>query len=135
MDKVSLDKLLETSAEQLEDYCADIESEMSEENEEGLSSLITTLTLTKTSLTSELKGHRALRISGESIQAIRRAIDKLSKDPKTEEKVNMVQVALFGTAQPFWNVLKDIQHLLMTVESLKDTRGKKTSRIEDMEET
>jgi len=101
--------------------------------QEQLSSLLTILTGTKVALQKELGGKRAVRVSEQTIRAINKAIAVLMEGASTDSRINAVQIMLFGTNVPLWNVLKDIQQLLYTVKSLQRARGQSVAKIEGMD--
>lgn len=141
----SLDDLLKKSAHAIKSY----QSEMAKcsigeefaiddekrviDQESSLSNLIATLMTTKIGLKKELFSGKAVYINEETVQTIDSAINKLMHDASIEAKVNAIQMMLLRTNTPLWSVLKDVQQLLQTVETLKVTRGKRVSHIEDME--
>lgn len=138
-----LDNLLSRSAQEIQRVAethanAPLDREAEREvghQQEALSKLLTTLTGTKVALQKELTGTRAVQVDEQSIQNINKAIALLRKSESTDSRINAIQMMLFGTNVPLWNVLKDIQQLLYTLKTLKKSRGEGVAAIEGMDES
>jgi len=100
--------------------------------EEVLRDLFETLTNTTVELERGVSQERVELIEMNKLVAVEEAITQLMTEPTTENKINAMQFAIFGVNIPLLQMLRTTQNLLHTVEGLKETRGKKASKIEDM---
>lgn len=131
----SLEDVLNRSARAISSYQEDItqlgeDSPVEVSPEETLTELMSLLVNAKVKINNELKGKHVVQVSDETVRSIDRAIDLLLDDPSTENKVNAMQLLLFGTQAPFWKVLRDVQNLLRVIKQLNQSRGKKVERPE-----
>lgn len=128
-----IDKSLNNSLEALNAYQQLIKSHVKETTPQTkqklLTGLMNNLIDTQTELSKEITNNRVVRINTNLLKAVEQAIGKLIVDEPTEDKVNAVHFVLYGTNVPFWNVLREIQNLLFTIEGLKEGRGKRVSKV------
>lgn len=131
----TLEEVLSRSARALESYQEamtplGVDSPVQVSPEVSLTELISILTNVKVRISDQLKEkHHIIQVGDKTIAAIDQAIDLMLNDPTTEDKVNALQLALFGTNVPFWKVLRDIQNLLRVTKELKES-GKKVQRTQ-----
>lgn len=131
----SLEDVLNRSARAIVSYQEEItqlgdDSPVQVNQEVSLAELMSILVNAKVKINSELKEKSVAQVSEKTMRSIDQAIVLLLDDPSTEDKVNAMQLLLFGTNTPFWKVLRDVQNLLRVVKQLNDSRGKKVERPE-----
>lgn len=131
----SLEDVLNRSARAIASYQEDItqlgeDSPVQVSPEETLTELMSLLVNAKVKINHELKEKHVVQVSEETVRSIDQAIVLLLDDPSTENKVNAMQLLLFGTHAPFWKVLRDVQNLLRVIKQLNASRGKKVERPE-----
>jgi hypothetical protein len=138
IERMNINQLLDDSVLAIKEYQTQLEgvfksSVESDDLGDSLGELMTVLTGTSIGLKSVLKKGRASRVDFVKLKAAENAIAKLIREPTTENKINTIQFAIFGINLSLINVLREMQNLLQTVESLRNTRGKRVSHIENME--
>jgi hypothetical protein len=90
--------------------------------------LMSSLMDTKNQLTNEKATQIISPVSPKVISAMEAAILVAMQSP-IEAKVSQVYVSIFGFNSPLWQVLKEVQALLQTMEFLKAPRGKKVAKV------
>ena len=95
----------------------------------GLLRLMETLVDTKTQLSNEIAANRIRFIDPQILNAMEIAIETVIANP-LDSRVNQIYFSIFGYNSPLWQLLKEMQKLLQTVEVLKDSRGKKVAKVE-----
>lgn len=91
--------------------------------------LMETLVDTKTQLSSEIASNRISLVDPRVLSEMEVAIEMAIADP-LDAKVNQIYFSIFGYNSPLWNLLREMQKLLRTVNILKDPRGKRVAKVE-----
>lgn len=91
--------------------------------------LMETLVDTKNELTHEIDSERFVYIDPTIINEMEIAIEMAISTP-LDAKVNQIYYSIFGYNSTLWQILKDVQKLLKTVEILKDTRSKRVAKVD-----
>lgn len=94
-----------------------------------LQKLVETLNDTKMQLTKEIESERVIYIDPTVVSEMEVALELAINDP-IDAKVNQIYLSMFGYNSPLWQVLREMQKLLSTVEFLKDPRGKKVAKVQ-----
>lgn len=95
---------------------------------EHLLKLMETLVDTKIQLTNEITSSRISYIDPKVLNAMKAAIEMAISNP-IDAKVNQIYFSIFGYNSALWQVLKEMQKLLKTVEFLEEPKGKKVMKV------
>lgn len=95
---------------------------------EHLLKLMETLVDTKNQLNSEITSDRFSRLDPKIVSEMKKAIEIVISNP-IDAKVNSVYFSIFGYNSRLWQVLKDMQKLLKTIEILEDPKGKRVVKV------
>lgn len=135
MPDVNLDSLLSNAAQKIENFQSNLNSTPPEDRGKALVDVIQAITEASTAVSKQITQKKTIGIRSTTAKAICDAIRKMQEDPSTINKVNAVQIALFGTETPLLKMFEDMVDLMHTVESLKDFRGKKTASASESPNT
>jgi hypothetical protein len=101
---------------------------ISADQAEHLLKLMETLVDTKIQLTNDIASSRISYIDPKVLNAMKAAIDMAISNP-IDAKVNQIYFSIFGYNSALWQVLKEMQKLLKTVEFLDEPKGKKVMKV------
>jgi hypothetical protein len=103
------------------------------EQTENLLKLMETLVDTKLQLAKEIEIDRFSHIEEKVIREMEAALDQAISKPM-DAKINQVYLSIFGYNSAMWQVLRDMQKLLRTMDFIKEQRGRRIEKI-DKDET
>lgn len=90
--------------------------------------LMKSLVDTKNQLSKEVESKRVSHLDPEIVSEMESAIETAIVLP-IDVKVSQIYVSMFGLNSPLWQVLREVQTLLQTVEFLKNPRGKRVAKV------
>lgn len=95
---------------------------------EHLMKLMETLVDTKNELNTEIASSRFTRMDPKIVNEMKVAIEMAIANP-IDAKVNQVYLSIFGYNSTLWQVLKEMQKLLKTIEFLEEPKGKRVDKV------
>lgn len=95
---------------------------------EHLLKLMETLVDTKIQLTNQMASSRISYIDPKIVKEMKSAIEMAISNP-IDAKVNQIYFSIFGYNSALWQVLKEMQKLLKTIEFLDEPKGKKVVKV------
>lgn len=99
------------------------------EQTENLLKLMETLVDTKLQLVKEIEADRFSYIEEKIVREMEAALDQAISKPM-DAKINQVYLSIFGYNSAMWQVLRDMQKLLKTMDFIKEKRGKRVEKID-----
>lgn len=112
------------------------EDEKSQKVEEELltKKLVENLEKTSIALAKEIETGRVSLIDPKAVAQLDEAIEVAMNMPNIlDARISQVYLSVFGWNTPLWQALMRMQKLLRTVEVLKETRGMKVAKVEEVE--
>lgn len=89
--------------------------------------LMKSLVDTKNQLSKEVEAKRVSHLDPQIVSEMESAIETAILLP-IDVKVSQIYISMFGLNSPLWQVLREVQTLLQTVEFLKNPRGKRVAK-------
>lgn len=90
--------------------------------------LMKSLVDTKNQLSKEVEAKRVSHLDSKIVNEMESAIENAILLP-IDVKVSQIYLSIFGLNTPLWQVLREVQTLLQTVEFLKNPRGKRVAKV------
>lgn len=96
---------------------------------EHLLKLMESLVDTKIQLNQEIKADKVIHIDPNVVNEMQAAIEMAFSNP-VDAKVNQIYFSIFGYNSALWQVLKEMQKLLKTVQLNQEKQGRRVVKVE-----